>query len=969
MTVSRGGLLSAAFSIVLSGAIVYGLAGLVPDRLVAATDLIGNPTYRDFDIHHYQKIALLIGLGWPALAIAGWLLLTRVLMRRVAGGSSWWRKAAFESPELPEMRPVEGAVEGAAGARAEGAFGKIAGKLVWLAPLGPFALWAASARTEAVIIETGAAVAWPWFPLWLAAVLAVAGWAVLGAVRAARPVAMLWLGVPIVWLSMATLPGALGRMDLFHEGELLAATWMAWNGAVPWADMHLIHGPWYDVGRGLVGFWMFEPSRWGAAAGQWIILQPLQLCLYFVLFGWLFRWRWLPVVLATLVVACLDPFGGLRLMLYPPLLLATGLLIERAGWLRAFAVVGLGAALGFSVPEAAFAPIAVGLIILLRDSLDAGAGDLKTRFRRTLMCLVLTVPTAAVVIGGFQAFGMLDGLLHHITVLPRDHSLAGGIPIASQIPGGSVLGVGGLIMAALGLVLAFVCAGIQAKRPMRSADWVVLAAAVFVALYAQKAVNRADGHIYHVMAAALPVMGVVLVRLVLLVEGAVRARLHSARLKALRPVMVFSLLAAAFFGPSWLEATKSEMAPRWQFGVPALSPVTALDRLRSNVLALPEIERLGYARADAVDPALIVGWRDMLRIHAPEKAAVLDLTNRPGLFHALLDRPTIGGFYHVSMALRTESQDELIQDLQRAKPAVVIMPTRPGWDGIPDTVRHYAISRAVLQDYVPVASRPDGLVLVPREEDRANDRKNGALYLDAVACDWGYAGGFLKPRKATAEPLVEPWPLGVFPPQGVLTITGWAADRVSGQPARRLFATLDGAVLAEVRPNIDRPDVAAALGAESALKSGFQLAMLIDPDRADDVVVTVEATDGSVSPLNTGPESVVDAGGAVDTRELIVRTGIRHLETLPGGRVWGDVGLVVRGGAPGKIYRISDTPPWSPAAARRSIRFGSPRGGEVRIPLGACPQWWALDRGEKLFLWAEDGETPADLTIERSVAK
>lgn len=963
MIVSRGGLLLAIVATLVSGAVAFGLAGLVPDRLVASTDLIGNPTYRDFDIHRYQMIALIVGLGWPALAIALLALFKVVGGRVLKRAPAWWGAAAFEIPELdvPELDVAEKDVPAS---DSVGVPGRIAGKLVWLTPLGPLLLWAASERTEALIIRSGDAVAWPWFPLWLAAGLAVAGWLVLSfgrLVRKARPVVILWLGVPIVWLSMATLPAALGRMDLFHEGELLAATLMVWNGAVPWADMHLIHGPWYDVGRALVGFWVFEPSRWGAAAGQWIILQPLQVCLYFMLFGWLFRWRLLPVVLATLVVACLDPFGGLRLILYPPLLLATGLLIERAGWVRALAVVVLGAALGFSVPEAAFAPIAVGLIILIRDVLDSGAVDRTARFRRTLMCLALTVPVAAGVLAGFQAFGMLDGLLHHITILPRDHSLAGGIPIAPHIPGGSVPGVGALMMAALGLVLAFVCAAIRAKRPMRPGDWVVLAAAVFVVLYAQKAVNRADGHVYHVMAAALPVMGVVLVRLVLLVEGLVRARLRSDRLRGLRPVMVLSLLAAAVFGPSWLEATKAEMAPRWHFGVPTLSPFTALDRLRPNVLAAAEIARLGYARADAVDPALIAGWGEVLRSHAPDGGPVLDLTNRPGLFHAMLERPTIGSFYHVSMALRTESQAEMIEDLRREKPAVVILPTRPGWDEIPDTVRHYAISRAVLTDYVPVESRPDGLVLVPRGSGRLDE----AAYLDAVVCDWGYAGGFLKPGRTGVEPSAEPWPLGVFPPQGVLTITGWAADRTSGQPARRLFAELDGAVLAEVRPNIDRPDVATALGAERALTSGFQLAMLIDPARAEDVVVRVEAADGSVRRLGGS----VGGGGVVDARDLIVRTGIRHLEVLPADRAWGDVELVVRGGAPGKKYRVSDTPPWSPAAARRSIRFGSPRGssggGEVRIPLGACPQWWALDRGEKLFLWAEDGETPADLSVER----
>ncbi|MEQ9321517.1 MAG: hypothetical protein RIF41_20295, partial [Polyangiaceae bacterium] len=80
-----------------------------------------------------------------------------------------------------------------------------------LAPLGPALLAIASARTVVHVVEGAAIQPYPWFPAWLAAALAVPGWALafrLGAERAARPVAMLWVGLPLVWLLAARLPGA-----------------------------------------------------------------------------------------------------------------------------------------------------------------------------------------------------------------------------------------------------------------------------------------------------------------------------------------------------------------------------------------------------------------------------------------------------------------------------------------------------------------------------------------------------------------------------------------------------------------------------------------------------------------------------------------------------------------------------------------------------------------------------------------
>ncbi len=313
-------------------------------------------------------------LGWPALTVGLALTLNR-LWRPSPG---FWSRPALVLPSLVRVEQDRaagltdaavlgvaaglgaavglglGAVPAAGVAVATAAAlafatrtdaGWLALAVVALAPLGPMLLAVASARTAVTVLEPAATVAYPWFPVWLAAALALAGWLAawrLGVARAARPLAMLWTGLPVLWLLTAELPGALGAVDLFHEGEMLVGALALLDGRLPWADLHLIHGPWFDAGRALVGMAVLEPTRWGAVAGLHLIVNPLYLIGLAALFAWLFGWRWPHAALATLLAASLDPLVHVRLILWAPLLAALALLLVRATPARALAVVALG---------------------------------------------------------------------------------------------------------------------------------------------------------------------------------------------------------------------------------------------------------------------------------------------------------------------------------------------------------------------------------------------------------------------------------------------------------------------------------------------------------------------------------------------------------------------------------------------------------------------------------------------------
>lgn len=965
----------------VAAAAVGWSARRIPSGLDVATDLIGYPTYFDFDIGRYAAIAALLMLGLPAL------VLTLVLALRTVWrpGRGFWARAAVTMPAL-ERGPYDvasgltdaamlGIAAGYAGAIALGygagmaagvaaafvaalafATGRdpqgLARVVAAMAPFGPTLLAVASARTQVSIVETGAAVAYPWFPAWLAAALAVFGWLAvlrLGPERAARPVAMLWTGLPLLWLLTAELPGAIGPVDLFHEGEMLVGAFALLAGRLPWADLHMLHGPWFDAGRALVGMLVLEPSRWGAIAGLHLILNPLYLAGLAALFAWLSGWRWPHATLATLLVVCLDPLVHVRLILWAPLLAALALLLVRPTALRALAVATIGALQALLVPEAALGVIAVGATIVLHDAV-AGEARGIARFRRTVLCSLAAAPVIVAAGTTLLATGAWSGFIHHLTVFARDHALAGGIPIARDLPLGDLRVLAALIVAALFLAAAGGGWAALARRRLGVRDWVVVAAALFTLLYLPKLIYRADGHVYHVLAAAAVLIGAIAMRLPGMLESALpRLRLVP------HPVIVAVVLAIAAVGPAWLAGGKAALPARWGFGGPVLGPEAVARRMRPTVISAGAYPVIGYARADAVDGAMVEGWRLLLEGWVAPGRPVLDLTNRPALFHVLLGYPPTGRFFHVSMALRRESQQEIVADLDRLRPDAVIMPTRRGWDGIPDTVRHHIVSRAVLERYVPTEAFADGVLYVPR----GTELTHPSLYRAGVACDWGYAGGFLALEPAAGP--ADEWPSSPVAGPETVTFRGWAA--AAGAPAERVLAMLDGLLIADEVPRLARPDVASALGAPGTEISGFEMVLQIPRGTGRRIRLLAEYPGGETLALDANPELDFDSpapqagasGGVLDSRAITAHEGVRQLAPLPiGEAARGRVRLIIDGGVAGRRYLLADRPPWALRDAGSAVRFGSPRGGRVVLPVGACPQWWGY--GDRpLYLWSEDG--------------
>src|SRR5262249_36899035 len=95
---------------------------------------------------------------------------------------------------------------------------------------------------------------------------------------------------------------------------------------------------------------------------------------------------------------------------------------------------------------------------------------------------------------------------------------------------------------------------------------------------------------------------------------------------------------------------------------------------------------------------------------------VFDFTNAPGYYYFVAGYKSPTRYYHVSTAIRADTQRDLLHELRKAHPAVAVFDGPVGltnWDGIWNTARHYDVSHYLLAHYRPFAA-VDRFILMAR---------------------------------------------------------------------------------------------------------------------------------------------------------------------------------------------------------------------------------------------------------------
>jgi hypothetical protein len=654
---------------------------------------------------------------------------------------------------------------------------------VLAAPLTLAGVVAASASSRVTIASDGSVHRYSGLPSWavIALTAAVLGWAIYRlsrdntqpAIRELERRALLFVALPVsLFLLVSGLPGALPPMDMFHDGESLAAARLTSAGYFPWRDLMSIHGFFQDCLTPLVGIHLLENTRWGVEAGRALILYPLSYVFLVVFIAWLFRRSWVLVLafVAVILGAELVPITGSRFMFLPLVLLLLAVALERRSRWLGIALGGTLAVQAILVPETAYAVVGCGLIVILHDFYHRRP---KARLLDVLSLTAWCVAGGSAVIVGFLLLLLsqraLGDYLLYFSLFAPSHGLSGGLPL--DMPPLTIhnLNRQGLELfwkdrsylffafstpAILLLAFLYYAVTLIRRRPLDTADWVMGAAAIFSLFYYTKFVERADfGHARQVYAEAVPLLAFAVYRAVTYVDVALarwRVGRRSISVLSWQPGAVAVLLIALLGMPG-------------ARSIPARVADTP-NRFKAVVPAPADIGPMGYA-APGLDLATYSDLGKVLTAYLRPGDWVFDFSNEPGLYYYLLGQDPHTRYYNVSMAIPEAGQKDLIKQLERDQPKLVVFTNLlrlglPQWDGIPNMVRHYDVSQYLLDNYTPLLSSHTqiiyGLTSANLSATTAANLQLSEAFVTAdlafqgLPCDWGYAPNFLSISPASA---------------------------------------------------------------------------------------------------------------------------------------------------------------------------------------------------------------------------
>jgi hypothetical protein len=696
-------------------------------------------------------------------------------------------------------------------------------------------LWFVSAHT---VVQTATGTrSWPWLVWWVPVlgVVAIGWWSArqLRAGRTARDVELTLLTVVVgaiaVFLAMSILPGQITHFQGFDDAAEMAGASVAARGYFPWRDVLFVHGVFPDVLTGSLGRAIFGDSIWGVFAVHTVILVPLFWVSTYLFAVWVSRRNpWFLALTFLWASSFVRPLLDSELLTGPRWELL---------WSERF--IGLPVALivlGETLRRRSVA-WAVGLMLLLfveeilvpETIFVAGpalacvvAADLVHRRPGQSLWSNLRLTRWCIGTGlvATAAWATFLTVFHALGAFIDYYIVFGpGHNLAGAIPPAGIgLTESRMLAIDIGCVLLTVWA--VAVKVATRADWEAgdwVAAAA--AAFVALYLEKTLGRFdtVHVWQVFGASLPLVLMWWWRLLDGLGR------------------LLVA------WWRERDGRLIRFAQPVIAVLVPVIAIGFVFAGPLRKADAQhylagvneasfgRLGYAAPGAIDTGLLRDLDTSIRAYAGDDGPVFDMTNSLGYLYFVLGRGPGTRFIHVLMAIPEYAQRLLIDELKAARPPVVIYDAdsigMPIWDGITNNVRHYEVSGYVLRGWTPVL-RTHGVLVMARNDLVASrpvpalitPPQTTNLYFSGPTCDWGATPNYLPvPDRDRATTL----PVRSAIERMVVYYSGWAVDPATNRPANSVLIADGDRVVGTVTPTIDRPDVAQNLHQPSSV-SGFQ---------------------------------------------------------------------------------------------------------------------------------------------------
>ncbi len=482
-----------------------------------------------------------------------------------------------------------------------------------------------------------------WFPWWLAGLATVVGVALVlrserrapnaDAIRNIEANVLTWVVGPVLlYLSYASLPGALGYFDGFDDAQFLAAPQLiVHHGLFPWRDIYLLHGLLGDFFDGQIGLDLFGNTRWGATAGFTLIVYPLNWLALYAFAAYFTRKNRLLLVGTGIAIACGLLQGNVaRFLLIPILLIVLDRVVRSATWPRCWLFMGMLAMAVILTPEEVlFIPCFAGVVVLVELVGHRKGSGLVPSFTRTIRCAITGASIALAWIVILLATGSFMAFIDYFRVFSSGHILEGGYPTQWNLHQQLMVTFEWVVPTVLWLLTLWrVVAKVRLRRLWLPFDWVLLAAAAASAVYFPKALDRADaGHVMESFAIAVPLLVLWAIELLGVADRSITSAVERwgprFRVPRFRHIATIGAVTAVTVGTFATPVSASYALRRTAFDFEAaLSP--------SDVNSTP---RLGYTTPGTVDTAQVQALGAILNRYAGDGTR-LRLLQRTG--HRLL---------------------------------------------------------------------------------------------------------------------------------------------------------------------------------------------------------------------------------------------------------------------------------------------------------------------------------------------
>jgi hypothetical protein len=819
-------------ALLVSAGVCIVLWQRTPKDLTVKTDVIGNPIYADFNIERYFSEFHIVAYWLPAIALAVYAALTllarwrarrplravsvalaqpivppppgiagRVARTLMVGAVFGLELAIWQGGEHPVLILAGVAVGWSiaihaaawawakAGHQRSTALGAAVLNAVTV-PFGVLGLLLVSSVSAITTLDDGRRHPTPWLPWWVAfGVTAVALALVLRPLLAARdrrsPLtverrAIVFLSIPLaIYITVISIPHALpGQSWVFEEGHWLVGQQLISHGFFPWRDFLTDHGLFEDSLRALLGTAAFGDTRWATVLGDVLVWYPAFLLGLYYLTAYITESRSMAFLVAVAALLCAGtPLIALhvRFLLWAYivlLLLAT--LRKRTRWRPA--LLGLlitGQAV--LVPESAYCAIAVFVALVGYEATHREGRTLLAAFSNTIWYAASAVALALVFLVILASQHALGSFVNYYVIFLDGHELAGGIPHLEWTPW--VVFWAATPIAGWLATVAFIAYKVRQGRRPDAFDWTLVATAILSVLYYGKFLARADLHLLQSFGVCAPMFIMLVYLLADRIDLAALRIPRAPRLAALvggrAASALVAVIAVAILGQTLVDTVGG--APQ------RFRPVAATE---------PTLPQLGYASADALDPALYHDLKVVTDTYVGPGGRIEDFSNQPGIFHFALGLVPATRYYHIALAIPEAAQEDVVKQLAANPPNLVVINDGryglPAWDLIANQVRHHTVAQWIYDHYKPLMSidtevlfvlasaslPPPSAIAAQLSQPPVTD----GLWFATQVCDWGYIPDHLtvvpsNDEQAAAATLwsgegLAPAPVQLSPPPG-----------------------------------------------------------------------------------------------------------------------------------------------------------------------------------------------------------